>query len=529
MKKRLLAILTAILVIVSCVSVIAAETKNDKMTAVWISTVYGSCFPKTKTAVEQKKEFEAMLDRIVEFGINTVVVQVRPKADALYESDINPWSDVLGVKQGEYPGYDPLEFMIEAAHKRGLKLHAWLNPYRITTSGTDLSVLCDNHPAKENPDWVIEHNNALYYDPANEGVKNYICDTVKEIVDNYDVDGIHFDDYFYPNGYPLSEGEQRDGDEANQRREHVNDLIKRVSRTIKKSGRDVLFGVSPQGVCVNEETGKYGSVIRGNESMYTIYADPRVWIENEWIDYVVPQVYWEMDHKTAAFETVVNWWQDQVKGTNVDLYIGHGLYKDVVAKEITAQLEVLENKEYVDGSFFYNVNDLINNRQGCGDAVKAYFTTEKTQELPNFDIPEVIEFEAEAIYSKNNVLIDNAKVSFEAYNIGGYTYFKLRDVAMALTGTAATFDVGWDAYNQTISVEKGKWYTPAGGELEMGSAVNKRAVLSSAKLSLDGIEIAPMAYNINGNNFFKLRDLGAVLGFDVDWSEANKTIVIYTE
>ncbi len=532
MKKRFFALLTAAIVMASGFTAYAAPKNDEKMTAVWISTIYNSNFPKSKTVEDQKAEFKTMLNKLEDHGINTIMVQVRPKADALYDSEINPWSDVIMGTQGEYPGYDPLEFMIEEAHKHNIEIHAWLNPYRITTSGTDLGALHPTHPAIKNTDWVISYNNALYYDPSNDEVKQHICDSVEEIITNYDVDGIHFDDYFYPSGYPLSDGQNKDGEEANARREDVNDLIYKVSRVIKNSSKDILFGVSPSGICLNEETGKYGSVIRGSESYYEVYADPRVWIEKEWIDYIVPQVYWETTHKTAAFETVVKWWQDQVKGTDVDLYIGHGIYKDVVAEEITTQLEILEKySQYVDGSFFYSVGDLLDNRKGCGDAVKAYFYEEEKPEetTPPVKDPEIIELNAEAIYSKSKVFIDDHYVNFEAYNIGGYTYFKLRDVAYALTDTQSKFDIYWDPEKQMINLIIGANYTASGGELEIGEATNKNALLSTATLRLNGEEIAPMAYNINGNNFFKLRDLGEAIGFDVQWDETNKTIVIFTE
>ena len=534
MKKRIFAVLTAVLMVASGLNVYGAD--KNSMAAAWIATVYGTDFPKAKTKKEQKAEFEDILDTLCDKGINTVIVQVRPKGDALYESDINPWSDVLTGTQGKYPGYDPLEFMTDEAHERGMELHAWLNPYRVTTSGTDISKLCETHPARLNPDWVIEHNNALYYDPSLDEVKEHITDTVQEIIETYDVDGIHFDDYFYPNNYPLSKGEDKDGIEADERRENVNDLIRRVSRVIKRSGKDVVFGVSPSGICVNDESGKFGSVIRGSESYYTVYADPRVWIDKGWIDYITPQVYWETTHSTAAFETVVRWWVNEVKGTDVDLYIGHGLYKDVVSSQIGEQLEILEKYSAVDGSFFYSTRDIINDRMGCAEAIKEYYgkkaEKEPGKETPPVivpEVPEVILFEADAIYSASSVVIDGKRVNFEAYNIGGYTYFKLRDVAMALNGSNAQFDTLWDAQRQRIDIVTGISYTPAGGELKTGKKTNKHAVLSSASVGLNGEDISPLAYNINGNNFFKLRDLGDAIGFKVDWDAASSTIVIKTK
>ena len=165
--------------------VYAAE--HTDMRAVWISTVYSADYPSVTNNVEaQKAEFIEKLDQAKDLGMNTVIVQVRPKGDAFYESELNPWSAVLTGVQGKDPGYDPMAFMIREAHKRGLEFHAWLNPYRITTSGTDLSVLASDHMARKHPDWILTYNNAMYYNPADDEVKEYLCDTVEEVVENYD-------------------------------------------------------------------------------------------------------------------------------------------------------------------------------------------------------------------------------------------------------------------------------------------------------------------------------------------------------
>lgn len=215
MKRLTAAVLGAVLVMGSLGSLAAygATPKADEdMRAVWISTVYSADYPSTQNNAEaQKAEFIKKLDQAQALGLNTVVVQVRPKGDAFYESDLNPWSAVLTGTQGKDPGYDPMKFMIEETHKRGMEFHAWMNPYRITTSGVDLSALSADNMARKHPDWILTYNNAMYYNPAKEEVKQYITDTVAEVVENYDVDAIHFDDYFYPSNYPLPEGEGREG------------------------------------------------------------------------------------------------------------------------------------------------------------------------------------------------------------------------------------------------------------------------------------------------------------------------------
>lgn len=386
MKNKIITSLVALCVgSVICSPSLKVEAKESEMRAAWISTVHNIDFPKTKNNVTaQKNEYIAILDKLKSIGLNTVVVQVRPKADALYESDINPWSDVLTGTQGKYPGYDPMEFMIEEAHKRGMEFHAWLNPYRVTTSGTDVNALDPNHPARKNPKMVFAYNNALYYDPASKDVQNHIADTVKEIVQKYKVDAIHFDDYFYPDKYPLPDGEDKDGPVANQRRKNVNDMVSLVSSTIKKTNPNVKFGISPIGIWKNNYPDKTGSATKGNESYYAVYADTRTWIKNGWIDYVVPQIYWNIGHDAADYKVLVEWWANEVKGTGVDLYIGQGIYKEEVANEIKAQLEL--NKKYpeIKGSMFFTTRDIINNVGNCFNSIKEYYNANPT--TPDIDV-----------------------------------------------------------------------------------------------------------------------------------------------
>ena len=357
---------------------IMASTYENDMRAVWISTVYNLDYPSTKNnVVAQQNEFIEKLNQLKAMGMNTVVVQVRPKADALYASSINPWSDVLTGIQGKNPGYDPLAFMVQAAHERGMELHAWLNPYRVTTSGTDLSALCATHPARLNPLWTFTYNNAVYYNPEVEAVKKHIVDTVKEIAMNYDVDGIHFDDYFYPSNYPLPAGETKDGVVANARRAAINDMVSRVSSTIKSVnqtyGKDIKFGISPPGIWKNSSSDSTGSNTNGRESYYALFADTRTWIQNGWVDYIVPQIYWNIGHSKADYATLVKWWSNEVFGTNVKLYIGQGIYTDSVATEIDTQLKLNQEYPTIKGSMYFSLRDLLNNRQSCATKITNFY------------------------------------------------------------------------------------------------------------------------------------------------------------
>ena len=350
---------------------------NTDMQAAWITTVYNADWPSVKNnPTKQKEEMIKILDTLKDTGIDTVMFQARTEGDALYKSKINPWSKVLTGIQGKDPGYDPLEFVIEEAHKRGMKIHVWLNPYRGTTSGTDINSLSTNHQLRKNPSWKLEHDGRLYFNPELPEVKQYIVDTVAEIVSNYNIDGIHFDDYFYPSKYPLTNGD-RDGVEANTRRNHITEMIKQVKAKIKSIKPYIEFGVSPSGIWKNKSSDALGSNTKGNESYYSDFADTRMWVKNNLVDYIVPQLYWEAGNTYADYETLVKWWSDVAKGTNVDLYIGQGIYKDVVANQIDTQLAINKKYSSVKGSIYYTTEDIMSNIGDCRNKIKKFLIENK--------------------------------------------------------------------------------------------------------------------------------------------------------
>ena len=361
-----------------------ADSHEQDMRAVWLTTHMNLDFPKVKNdAAAQKKELIQRLDSLKELGINTIVFQVRPKGDALYASSINPWSDVLTGTQGQNPGYDPLAFAISEAHKRGMSLHAWLNPYRITTSGTEVTALAANHPARLHPEWTIAYKDALYYNPELPAVEKHICDTVAEIVSNYDVDGIHFDDYFYPSNYPLPQGETKDGATANKRRAYVNQMVAAVYKTIKDKKPAVLFGISPIGVWKNNTSDPAGSATSGGEGYYSVYGDAAAWVKAGTVDYLVPQIYWEIGHTKADYETLVDWWSRLVKDSPVKLYIGEAVYRETVAPEITKHLDICKKYPQVKGNFYFRGAFLWDNYLGCKDNLKAYYANSGSVSVPD--------------------------------------------------------------------------------------------------------------------------------------------------
>ncbi|MFE3097322.1 glycoside hydrolase family 10 protein [Streptomyces sp. NPDC059248] len=304
----------------------------------WLATITNRDWPSRSglTAAQQRAELIAHLDTAVARRLNAVVFQVRPAADAFWPSPYEPWSRYLTGTQGRDPGWDPLGTAVDEAHRRGLELHAWFNPYRVATN-TDVTRLAENHPARRNPGWVLPYGGKLYYDPGVPEVRAFVQNAMIDAVRRYPVDGVHFDDYFYP--YPVAG--QSFGDDATfarhgagfaskaaWRRDNIDRLIQEMSRRIKATRSGVAFGVSPFAVWRNATTDARGSDTRaGIETYDDLHADTRTWVEEGWIDYVVPQIYWNIGYSAADYAKLVPWWNTLVKGTDVDLYIGEALYK----------------------------------------------------------------------------------------------------------------------------------------------------------------------------------------------------------
>ncbi|WP_042271341.1 family 10 glycosylhydrolase [[Clostridium] dakarense] len=371
--RKLKVLMLSLAMIFTTLSLDVFAASNEEMRAAWISSVYNMDWPKTKNnQAQQKKEYTDLLDKLKSTGINAVVVQVRPKADALYQSDINPWSEYLTGTQGKNPGYDPLPFLIDEAHKRGMEFHAWFNPYRITTSGTDINSLASNHPARLNPSWVLNNGKSLIYNPGLPEVRKHVVDTVSEVVRKYNVDGVHFDDYFYTGGINDDDAYNKYGngiDRGDWRRENVNTLLREVKSSIKSIKPNVEFGVSPRGIWRNKGNDSTGSDTNGAESYSYDYADTRTWIKQGLVDYITPQVYWPIGTKAADYSKLIPWWANEVKGTNVDLYIGQGVYKQGeesnsnqnIAAEIKDQINLNRQYKEVKGSMYFSARDIIKN------------------------------------------------------------------------------------------------------------------------------------------------------------------------
>lgn len=391
---RLLALaLACVLTLVTPAFAAGTPSASGEMRGVWVSSVYNLDYPSSPTTDPDKLKAEAdeILDNCVKWGLNAVFLQVRPSGDALYKSDLFPWSKYLTGSVGTAPqdGFDPLEYWVEAAHKRGLELHAWINPYRITRSkDTEWNSLPSTHPAKMNPDWVVKYSDGNYYfNPGIPEVRDLVTRGAVEIVQNYDVDGLHMDDYFYP-GTDFNDAAtyQKYGSSfsniADFRRDSVNQLVAQLDTAVHNIDPDIQFGISPSGIWANKSTDPRGSNTNGSEHYVSSYADSLYWIENGLVDYIIPQIYWEIGHKLADFVTLADWWNDAVAGSDVHLYIGMGAYRCAdnptgvwtTTDPLFDSLAYLENKDNVGGCVFFRYGS-IPAVSGMADHLTSWYST----------------------------------------------------------------------------------------------------------------------------------------------------------
>lgn len=360
----------------------------------WLSTAWQSRY-KQMNSEQMKRYFVDALDQLKAMGINAVIFQARPHADAFYKSNYEPWSALLTGTQGVAPdnGFDPLAFLIDECHKRGMELHAWLNPYRVTAGVND--ILSSQHIYYKYPDRFVVYGGKKYFDPGNPANAEYFCQVVKDIVMRYDVDAIHMDDYFYP--YPIA-GEAfpddasfrkwakvqgfGDNQRADWRRNNVNLLIRDIKKTISTTKPWVRFGISPFGIYRNKKNTPdgSGSETNGLQNYDDLYADIQLWTKNGWIDYNMPQVYWEIGHSAADYNTLVKWWAENSNGCQ--LYIGQDVKRTMDAKmssgdnQLKAKMVLSRSFSSVNGSCFWPAYELLDNYKGIADQLKSeYYRT----------------------------------------------------------------------------------------------------------------------------------------------------------
>ena len=372
---------------------IHAQTQSplEELRAVWVATVSNIDFPGSPTANSnvQRAEFIKLLDMHKRNGMNAVVVQIRPASDAFYPSALEPWSQWLTGRQGQppFPYYDPLEFMINETHKRKMEFHAWMNPYRAVFNINSSSISA-THITKIHPEWFLTYGDKKYFDPGNKDVQKHVTAVVKDVTSRYAVDAIHFDDYFYPYRLPgkdfpdeatyrvYGNGMTKD----DWRRSNTDSIIVMLSRVIKEENKNCQFGISPFGVWRNADKDPNGSNTKAGQTNYDdLYADILLWLKNGWIDYVAPQLYWEIGHNLADYTTLIEWWSKNTYGKNC--YIGLGIYRagsNAAWKDktqIPRQIEKLRNTPNINGMIFFSSKTFEKNPNGWNDSLRLnYFS-----------------------------------------------------------------------------------------------------------------------------------------------------------
>ncbi|QDH79283.1 family 10 glycosylhydrolase [Echinicola soli] len=382
---------TAALALISlliCVSAMAQESPKRELRAAWIATVNNIDWPSQPglSAAEQKEEYVNLLDTLAAAGMNAIVMQIRPTADTFYPSSFEPWSAYLTGAQARppVPYYNPLAFMIDEAKKRNMEFHAWFNPYRASNSSG--FVPSAGHPLVKHPEWFVQYGGKWYYDPGIPEAQEYVLRSIIEVVKHYDLDAVHFDDYFYP--YKIAGEEFPDSDSFSQygnrftdigewRRYNVDYFVEELSKRIKAEKPFVKFGISPFGVWRNADVDPRGSATKAGQTNYDdLYADVRKWLKEGWIDYVAPQVYWHIGFELAEYKTLVKWWADNSYGRHV--YIGQGIYrvgqkgwKD--KNEVVNQIQFNRTFPIVKGSMFFSAKTIVQNKENLNSQLEKVY------------------------------------------------------------------------------------------------------------------------------------------------------------
>jgi len=389
MKHLILLALTGIF----SLPLLSQPSPKREFRGAWIHVIGQSQY-QTMSPGEMKRYFINILDNLQAMHINAVIFQVRPAADAFYYSDIEPWSRYLTGTQGKAPegNFDPMAFVLEEAHKRGMEFHAWLNPYRVTASDND--VLCDTHLYYQHPERFVKYGKQLFFDPGLPENRDWICKVVRDIVSRYDVDAIHMDDYFYP--YPIAGEKFADdnsfrryglnhgytaGQIGDWRRNNVDRLIEQIKHTIVLTKPWVRFGISPFGIYRNKKNTPdgSGSDTNGLQNYDELYADILLWMHKGWIDYCIPQIYWEIEHPSADYETLIHWWSKQRR--NCQLYIGQDVERTMKfadpqfpeRNQLPRKIQLERTLPGIEGNCWWPGYSLVRNSKGVADSLKYHY------------------------------------------------------------------------------------------------------------------------------------------------------------
>lgn len=363
------------------------HTPLHEFRGVWIATVANIDWPSKPglSTEDQKRELLWLLDQHERMGINAVMLQVRPTSDAFFASGLEPWSYYLTGEQGEGPDpvYDPLAFAVNAAHDRAMELHAWFNPYR-AAQDSDPDKRSPDHISYTRPEWFYKYGNKTYFDPGIPEVREYIIEVILDVVRRYDVDGIHFDDYFYP--YPgkdnlpdsltyIKYGKKQFTSIEDWRRNNVDLLVEKLNNAIHQVKPWVKFGISPFAIWRNKKEDPRGSETNGFTNYDGLYADVYTWLQKGWMDYVNPQIYFPFHYPPAAFEKLLEWWNNNSFSRHV--YVGQAAYRALEGKngwedwsQLPRQVKALRQNENIDGSVYFSSRSLMNNMAGFADSLR---------------------------------------------------------------------------------------------------------------------------------------------------------------
>lgn len=356
------------------------QPRKREMRGAWLPTIFRSEYTGL-TRAEGRKVLANRIALLHRMGCNTVLFQVRAEADAWYRSSYEPWSRFFTGEQGREPieDWDPLAFVIEECHKRGMELHAWVNPYRGASNAK--AKLADNHPARKYPELFVRYNNQLVLDPGLPDSRKYVIKVLQDLVQRYDFDALHLDDYFYP--YPVGGQEfpdeetfvtyalpagYRPEDKAMWRRSNVNILIHDIRQMLIRTKPFMRFGISPFGIYRNATSDPKGSQTSGLQNYDDLYADVLHWANEGWVDYIAPQIYWNIGHKVADYDTLVNWWRAALRNKKVQLYIGQDVKRTQDATQL--ELKMLLSRAQSEGNIFWPGDELVRNYKDIAEELR---------------------------------------------------------------------------------------------------------------------------------------------------------------
>ena len=481
---------------------------GERMKGVWISTVYNLDFPKSPTADSNvlKAEIDEIVKNCADMGFNAVFLQVRPSSDAIYPSEIYPWSRYLCGVQGKAPSdnFDPLEYWVKKCHMYSIDIHAWINPYRVTKGGAaELAELSADNPAAVHPDWIVQYSDGnYYYNPAIPEVRQLVADGVRELLENYEIDGIHMDDYFYP-GPDFDDDAQYqlyNGGEfstiADWRRNNVNMLVRSLHETVHSVRSDAVFGISPLGIWDNKSSNALGSDTSGKSSYSALFADSKKWVEEGWVDYLAPQIYWEFGFKAADYGVVSQWWSNVFKDSEVKLYIGLADYRCTNAQEDSVWYGGAEIERQMD----YNLSD------GAIDG-EIHFRYKMLNENPALKRIISEKYKSSGI----NVLLDGKKMSFTHQPVitENTTLVPMRAIFEALGAV-----VDWEPSTNTVTAVRGS------------DVIRLKPGDNFFEFNNKKIELPVRVRAENGTTMVPLRAVSEALYCTVEWHGETDTVVI---